>query len=574
MLGFLVRGIVMCSVIALAWAPQATTAQQIEDTTTAPGPIDFAMYYHSDIRDSPQCQVTVENGVTSFGAGVTNPSVTCPDAFAWYMFTQVVGAGFWENWSTDRQTWPSDPWPRCEPGVDELGCCAGITLSNDPEPVHCPVYPGTTPGVPVNHPVRPGTAHAVSLQTATKREDGTWDDVPGALKNPVIGAYQVELIYRSQPMVDYIFDNELYYVEGLQRVFETNVRSIDAYAPYQAQMPDPSQSHEVAPPIAKVGFPTTARMLKLDWLRVDLAEKLGIDPYDTEHPFIMMDFESEAGANKGSTEHFILLSMHISTRDLPNWFWTTFEHVSNQGRCDWLGCNDSFGFVTTQTIEIDAASAGGLAPPSLNYIPPHKLADVDKSDVTAFDLAQRYVGLDRMTDALDALLDAYDIGTATSPNTSGLPTPQDLAWRSYRLKGTQVDWASSDGQITHLGNSVTEAGFVNTASCITCHARAAVNAAGLPAFSIFDLTLNDVGLAQSVNGVPDPNQFASKTFYGADGQREALSVYAVQTDFVWGIRFACPINQSELGPSWCANVIGPGYSTPVPSVPPEDSDQS
>jgi hypothetical protein len=31
------------------------------------------------------------------------------------------------------------------------------------------------------------------------------------------------------------------------------------------------------------------------------------------------------------------------TKDLPNWFWATFEHVDNPDRCKILGCHDSFG---------------------------------------------------------------------------------------------------------------------------------------------------------------------------------------------------------------------------------------
>jgi hypothetical protein len=34
---------------------------------------------------------------------------------------------------------------------------------------------------------------------------------------------------------------------------------------------------------------------------------------------------------------------HISSKDIPNWIWATFEHVGNPGRCDYTGCNDSYG---------------------------------------------------------------------------------------------------------------------------------------------------------------------------------------------------------------------------------------
>ena len=45
----------------------------------------------------------------------------------------------------------------------------------------------------------------------------------------------------------------------------------------------------------------------------------------------------------------------------------------------------------------------------------------------------------------------------------------DKAWLSYRLKGSQIDFADHTGFSTVLGNSVTEAGFMNKSSCISCY---------------------------------------------------------------------------------------------------------
>ena len=46
----------------------------------------------------------------------------------------------------------------------------------------------------------------------------------------------------------------------------------------------------------------------------------------------------------------------------------------------------------------------------------------------------------------------------------------------YRLKGAQVDFTDRTGRPTIVGNSITEAGFVSTSSCITCHAWASIGA--------------------------------------------------------------------------------------------------
>jgi len=40
---------------------------------------------------------------------------------------------------------------------------------------------------------------------------------------------------------------------------------------------------------------------------------------------------------------YALVSLHVSSRQNPNWVWGTFEHQMNPGRCDSIGCFDSFG---------------------------------------------------------------------------------------------------------------------------------------------------------------------------------------------------------------------------------------
>ncbi|MCH8874436.1 hypothetical protein IH824_17020 [candidate division KSB1 bacterium] len=98
-----------------------------------------------------------------------------------------------------------------------------------------------------------------------------------------------------------------------------------------------------------------------------------------------------------------------------------------------------------------------------------------------------------------------------------------------------------------LGNSVTEEGFVPTASCMTCHARAAVNGQGLNAFPFFGnkktLPLEQIPQIGSstetlvtYNGSPDPNWFYTFTNRGGE-------LVNLQTDFVWAIPFkAHPAN--------------------------------
>jgi hypothetical protein len=556
----------LAALLVLVLGTSNVQAQTVEDGTSPPDSIDYAMFYLSDVRDAAECDVTVQNGRIDFGAVVTNPAMTCPDAFAWSLFVRTVSGGFWENWSTDRQIWPNDPWPRCGPDGLTENCCPELGSSHDGSPEHCPVFPGGAEGFPSHQLQASSKAHSVSLANAAGSDDATWDDVPDALRAAVIGNIQDELIYRNEVMTQYLFDNELYFTDGLAAVFERNARATEAYAPYQAELIDPAVNHAVPAPITSIVFPISSVMVKINWIAASEAPTYGIDPYDTENPFITMNLVPQTGDEKDEPEPYIAVSFHISSKDTPNWFWTTFEHVANQGRCDWIGCNDSFGFETIQTITIDESVAAGLPPVARNYTPPNKLTTIDGRSLEAFDLAQTYLGVDRMTPELTTILDAFDIGTAGDVNTTGQPTQQDAAWRSYRLKGTQTDWVTSEGHETRLGNSVTEAGFVNTASCISCHARAAVNEDGLLIHAIFENSLSNAGIPQSPSGTPNPMLYSINQLWGLGGNFESLQIRSIQTDFVWGFRFSCPIEPLEFGPAWCNNVTGPGYSSPVPTV--------
>jgi hypothetical protein len=123
--------------------------------------------------------------------------------------------------------------------------------------------------------------------------------------------------------------------------------------------------------------------------------------------------------------------MHVISKQVPNWTWATFEHRFNPGRCDVIGCRDSFG---AQTPLVQPQSPSGQIYP-----------DCTKSA------------------ALSALLAATNI---------------EPVYVNYCLKGSQADFVDNVGLDTRLGNSVTEDGFVPSSSCITCHGRAAFDRDG------------------------------------------------------------------------------------------------
>ena len=160
--------------------------------------------------------------------------MTCPDAFAWSLFVRAITAEFWENWSTDRQVWPNDPWPRCGPDGLTENCCEALGASHDGSPENCPVFPVDTDGLPSHQLQALSKSHSVTLTDTAGSDDASWAGVPDVLRAAVIGDVQEELIYRNEVMAQYFFDNELYFTDGLAAVFERNTRAVEAYGPTRA----------------------------------------------------------------------------------------------------------------------------------------------------------------------------------------------------------------------------------------------------------------------------------------------------------------------------------------------------
>jgi hypothetical protein len=162
---------------------------------------------------------------------------------------------------------------------------------------------------------------------------------------------------------------------------------------------------------------------------------------------------------------YALLSMHVSSRQNPNWVWGTFEHQMNPGRCDYIGCFDTFGAQNAEVL-------------------PNKSA-----------VNSQYGGCGK-TPQLKALM--------AKANLSAV-------WQNYCLKSTEVDYTAPDGTPYALGNSVIEGivgnGTVAASSCISCHAYASFGANGVPtASALANLPFNPTG--RPIQGVLD----GSKTY--------------------------------------------------------------
>jgi hypothetical protein len=172
-----------------------------------------------------------------------------------------------------------------------------------------------------------------------------------------------------------------------------------------------------------------------------------------------------------------MVATHIISKTIPNWTWATFEWVGNAGRCDYLGCYDTFGF--TPAVIAPQTPLGGQYPTGT------------------------------ITPGLSALF-------------ASLKLPAEF--QNYRLKGTQTDYTDNTGQPTLLGNSVTENGFVPTASCMTCHSNASYNNAGAIPSNVGFLQTG-----QSTYGPPQPEWFWIT--YNQYPPTRVMQSF----DFVWGI---------------------------------------
>jgi hypothetical protein len=161
-----------------------------------------------------------------------------------------------------------------------------------------------------------------------------------------------------------------------------------------------------------ISFPARAKEIKANWREISEAQK--------------PRYHWTALTVPGGTKIFGLTALHITTKDLPNWLWATFEHVDNPTRPG----NEAWKLESRDTF------ACPTAPFNCN-------------------LAPKGIGL------------------------------QGTKWENYRLRGTQTEFIDSRGNITLLANSEPEEGFQTTASCITCHARSTIGPVGNDRLDIF-----------------------------------------------------------------------------------------
>jgi hypothetical protein len=319
-----------------------------------------------------------------------------------------------------------------------------------------PVYPaGATPSA----------LHPPALETFARET---------ALKNGVLlpalppdTSLSLEETRRNRAAFDFIVKNNLYKISGLKAAFGKTL-----------------------------SFPIDAVEVKANWVPVEQIPKFTNNQVTVAQAPQVFHVNTDKNGKS-----FALVSMHVISKLVPNWTWATFENRFNLGRCDVIGCRDSFGTKTP-------------------IVPPQKK------------IGQTYPDCVKSAE-LQALLAKADI---------------EPVYFNYCLKGSQTDFVDNSGLDTRLGNSVTEDGFVPTSSCMTCHGRAAFDSNGKATSEAGFINVN-VTPPIAPLGALLPSwywQFTGQPpiFEGKPG----LTRIGSSADFVWSIPF-CAIDDTQNPPA-------------------------
>ena len=262
----------------------------------------------------------------------------------------------------------------------------------------------------------------------------------------------------------------------------------------------------------KLAFPIDSLEIKANWVEIGQLNKFNGFAGTPADAAKLYHVNSAAG------KEYALVAIHVISKLVPNWTWATFEHKDNPGRCDVIGCKDLFG-----------AQQSLVAPVSTTESKTH-YADCTK------------------TPALAGLFALAKI---------------DQAFLNYCLKGSQTDFTDVTGLASRLGNSVTENGFVNQASCMTCHGRAAFDGTGkMTAFAGFDPISINLPLTQNTGKAP-VGPINASWYWVAGGppsypmlaDESDLRRIALPSDFVWSIPF-CAIDDTANPPQTSSRFCG------------------
>lgn len=338
-----------------------------------------------------------------FGIGTTAQAQTAPatlpwgqnpDMLAWQVFTQITApSGDPRAKKVEFETWASDP---------------DVYTATPRWPSATAIKRFQPSALGAARLMHPGQLHAlvISPSDCSKPQDAAAGGFPAS---GCIG----EEVRRNWASFQYIVGNKLYTKAGLAAAYGKHF-TVDL----------PADAIEFKGDWAPVKDVMT-------WLHFDLAQ-------------VRSHYYTNTATDGKTTAEFALLAFHFSTKQIKDWVWSDFENAATPGRCDDIGCHDTYGAAVADVAPKTPANQG--------------YGDCAK------------------TDAVKAMF-----------SNAGI----DPVWANYCLKGTQIVFTNP----VLLGNSVIErinAGIpIKNSSCITCHAFASFDATGTPNFAA--LQKNPVG---------------------------------------------------------------------------------
>jgi hypothetical protein len=242
----------------------------------------------------------------------------------------------------------------------------------------------------------------------------------------------------NKAMLEFIVSKGMYNLDGLEK----------AYA--QAAMDGDRRYFQ---------FPQGAKEIKAQWNPI---------PENQKSRYLWRTASSPDGVMRP----YGLVSLHVITKDLENWFWADVGHVD---------CETQVGACDNQWLA--------------QIFPPNQFVTQEP--------------------ALTPRKDSTTTGSGgVRADTLG------TFWQNYRLRGTQTNFIDAIGQPTILSNPVIEDGFQQS-SCMSCHARATV---GKPVGA--NTSANTLDNSDPQIGIPN------EALFGA-GPGLPQTVQYLQTDFIW-----------------------------------------
>jgi hypothetical protein len=340
----------------------------------------------------------------------------------------------------------------------------------------------------------------ISSQTSAERfiEPGLGEESQG------IG----EEVRMNRTNFEHVVAHNLYNLEGLEEAFRKYRDS-----------PDPTKPE-------KIDVPAASQEIKAKWVRIREEDKP------------RYHWRALRGKD-GQTQIWGLSALHITTKDLQDWFWSDFEHID---------------YLQLPVQSVDRNFGSNL---------------VDRGEVPSRDTTTRTYGQKTPNHAAKDCKGKLIEGVREE--TAG------TKWANYRLRGTQTTFTCGDLRDckeipTVLANTQLERGFQQTSSCITCHGRASIGERKDPLNDFFPKRMNVFLSVQFLrpagfNLIGAVGKIQDEWFRDPKTQKLIFA----PTDFMWTLSERAMSKTApkptKPTPTPAANPTTCGQPCPVPSPP-------